>query len=107
MTVSTGALSSSPSQLTVLINASCALLENWNDDFEFNPNSPPRKNKTFTLHSTNSDNAPLGCTSSRFAVDWDTDAGKGSPTCREKVLTAPMVEAGPMPAKHLTIIEGT
>ncbi|KAF8334358.1 hypothetical protein F5887DRAFT_991430 [Amanita rubescens] len=72
--------------------------------FEFNPNSPPRKNKTFTLHSTNSDNAPLArISTTNAAEDSPTDS---SPTRRAKVFTAPTVEAGPStPAKHLTLTE--
>ncbi|KAF8731059.1 hypothetical protein AX14_005263 [Amanita brunnescens Koide BX004] len=84
--------------------------ENWDDDFEFNPNSPPRKKKYGTANSRNSDGTRMSTTSSRFTVDWDADPGDASPSRRAKVFTAPMLldeaKAGPStPARHITITE--
>lgn len=50
----------------------------------------------------------MSTTSLRFTVDWDADDSPTdtSPIHREKVFSAPTVEAGPStPAKRLTITE--
>ncbi|KAF8625459.1 hypothetical protein AX17_006860 [Amanita inopinata Kibby_2008] len=72
------------------------LLENWDDDFEFNPNSPPRKKKVSTTKSTNSDDVGpprMSTTSSRYTMDWDADVAdnpRNSPSRnRTKVFIAP------------------
>ncbi|KAF8627957.1 hypothetical protein AX15_004168 [Amanita polypyramis BW_CC] len=77
--------------------------ENWDDDFEFNPNSPPRKNtsktttKSTTATATGGDagQTRMSSTSSRFTLDWDTEmagnslANTSPGTHRSKVFTAP------------------
>ncbi|KIL63035.1 hypothetical protein M378DRAFT_198963 [Amanita muscaria Koide BX008] len=76
------------------------MTENWDDDFEFNPNSPPRKKKFQNITSTSTSNTDDGIaqktrmstTSSRLTVDWDAEMDSPMNTSsshKAKVFTAP------------------
>ncbi|PFH46288.1 hypothetical protein AMATHDRAFT_51142 [Amanita thiersii Skay4041] len=77
--------------------------EIWDDDFEFNPNSPPRKRKNKVDGGIDDDvlePSRVSHASSRFTADWDADAVVGEPGRESphkggvtKVFSAPSLSA--------------